>query len=561
MNVPRVSLFALMSSLAPLATAQQQGTIVLQAHVTSASGRFVYLDVGRDAGVAPGQTVRLFVPGAVEIQAMVRAVSATSSRAELPLGIASPPIGSRGEIEIQKPRPASPSQPPSSGGSSSTSVTKRPVPAHPPWKRTLDPRDPNQPLLVPTFGQRPDERPVTWDGRTFLNTQWSSDDGGARNNEFWLMRAGVAGEANNLMGYGERTRFAGEFDDRSANVDGSGDTDSAQARVDQLSTQFGTEKWSPYGAEAGRFFSQHLPEIGLVDGVEGVARYQNGFRAGAGVGSYPLPFPNRDTGADLGVHAFADYVSDEQRTFAAAAGFQKTWHEGAPDRDMMLLRVEHRPGGGVSFFGSAKIDLYTSGDTRKGAGVGLTELLAQARYDVTAYGVGLQASHFEWPDLKRAEYVVLPDSLVRNGKLDRLSLSGWTRVHEDVRLTARVDQWADDDESGTAWELGTDWNGALGDSSSITAQVFQSNGAAQSGPGFRLLARKTIGDVWLNAGYRWYGYDVEGLITGPESYVRQSFEFGAAWMIGDMDLNVQVERWFGDQEDAYAISLYAQWRF
>jgi hypothetical protein len=106
MNAPRCSLFALMAS-APLAVAQQQSTVVLQVHVTSASGRFVYLDLGRDAGIAPGQIVRLFVPGAVEVQATVRSVSATSSRAELPPGVASPPVGSRGEIETPKPKPSS----------------------------------------------------------------------------------------------------------------------------------------------------------------------------------------------------------------------------------------------------------------------------------------------------------------------------------------------------------------------------------------------------------------------------------------------------------------------
>lgn len=555
MNAPRIAWIAAVCASASFAVAQQQGTVVLQAHVTSASGRFVYLDQGRDAGVATGQIVRLFVPGAAEAQATVRAVSATSSRAELPPGIASPPIGTRAEIEVPKPKPTT--QSPSSGATSGS----RPTPAHPPWRRTLDPRDPNQPLLIPTYGQKPDERPVTWDGRTFLNTQWSRDEGGERNNEFWLMRAGVAGEANNLMGYGERTRFSGEFDDRFASVDGDGDTDSSQLRVDQLATQFGTERWAPYGAEFGRFMSQHLPEIGLVDGVEGVARYQNGFRLGAGMGSYPLPFPFRDSGDDLGFHLFADYVSDEQRSFAAAVGYQKTWHLGAPDRDMMLLRVEHRPGGGVSFFGSAKIDLYTSSDDLKGSGIGLTEMLAQARYDAERYGVGLQASHFEWPDLKRAEYVVLPDSLVRDGKLDRVSINSWMRVHEDVRLSGRIDYWMDDEESGTAWELGADWNDAFASGASLTTQVFQTNGGAQSGPGLRLLARKTIGDFWLNAGYRWYGYDIEGLLAGPESYTRQSIEFGAAWTIGDCDINLQFERWLGDLESAYAIALYAQWRF
>ena len=75
------------------------------------------------------------------------------------------------------------------------------------------------------------------------------------------------------------------------------------------------------------------------------------------------------------------------------------------------------------------------------------------------------------------------------------------------------------------------------------------------------LARRQIGEVFVNAGYRWYGYDVEGLLAGPESYTRQSIDVGASWMVGECDLNLQLEHWFGDQENAYAIALYAQWRF
>ncbi|MEQ1634974.1 MAG: hypothetical protein ABL997_21525, partial [Planctomycetota bacterium] len=290
-------------------------------------------------------------------------------------------------------------------------------------------------------------------------------------------------------------------------------------------------------------------------------RYGNGVRVGGGLGAYPVPYPDRQTGEDVGIHAFMDYTSDERRTFAAAAGVQKTWHRGAADRDLLLFRVESRPAEGVTLFGSAKIDWYTSGDDRKSTGFEVTEFFGQARWDGTEKGVAVSLSHFVWPDLLRGEYQNLPDELVRDGKVDRFSPSAWLRVHPDVRLTGRFDFWQDQDASGTAFELGADWNDIADTGTSLTAQVFRTDGGAQSGPGLRLLARRQIGEVYVNAGYRWYGYDVEGLLAGPESYTRQSIDVGASWMVGECDLNLQIEHWFGDEENAYAIALYAQWRF
>lgn len=541
----------------PALVAQQSPqTVVVQVHVTSASGRDIFLDLGRDAGLRQGQTVRLYPPGQAEVRAIVRAVSASSARAELMPGLTAPPVGTRGEVEVPKQPAASQptqTQKPATGGA-------RPVPAHPPWQQPVDPLRPDQPLLVPTFGQKPDERPMTFDGRGFLSTQWSRDDGGDRSNDYMITRAGFAGVVENAGGYGERTRFAGELDDRRVTSPGENDEDT-RPRLDQLSTQFGTEHWSPYGVEVGRFMSQHLPELGLVDGIEGVMRFQDGVRAGAGVGSYPRPFPNRQSGDDVGLHAFVDYTSDERRTFAGAVGVQKTWHRGAPDRDLLILRAEGHPGDGVTLFSSAKVDWYTSGDTRKSSGPEVTEFLAQARWDGSTTGVGATVSHFAWPDLLRQEYQDLPDELVRNGKVDRLSPSGWWRVRPDVRLTGRFDVWNDQDDSGTAYELGCDWSNVLESGTNVTVQWFQSQGGAQSGPGLRLLAQRQVGDVFVTAGYRWYDYEVEGLLAGPENYVRQSIDVGAAWTVGQCDLSLQLEHWFGDLENAYAIGLYAQWRF
>lgn len=537
------------------ATAAAQQTRVVEVHVATVSGRDCYLDQGRAAGLQPGQIVRLFPPGVAELEVTIRSVTATSARAELGAGTSPPPVGTRGEVVVTAaatpaPTPNRPAPAPA-----------RPVPSHPPWQRQLDPNAPDQPLLVATRGQRPDERPMTLDGRLFGSTNWNRDTGGDRSDEYLLSRLGVHAEANNAFGQGERTRFDAELTDRYARLPDVPDSSEVNGRIDTLSTAFGTEHWAPVGVEVGRFLSPHLPEIGLVDGVETVLRFDNGVRFGGGIGAYPQPFPSRAAGDDLGVHAFFDYTSDPQRSLAATLGLQKTWHQGAPDRDLLLLRVEGRPRDDVWLYGTAKIDWYTSGDDRKAAGPEITELFAQARYDGPRIGGGVSLSHFAWPDLLRTEYVNLPDELVRDGKVDRVSLSAWLRPADKLRLSARTDFWQDQDNSGTALELGADWRDVLDTDTDLSVQVFRSDGGFQSGPGLRVLARRQCGDVFVNVGYRWYGYEISGLLTGTESYTRQAFEAGVSWAIGDADLDLQVERWFGSQEDAYAIGLYMQWRF
>jgi hypothetical protein len=545
---------ALVAAATFAAAAAAQELRRLEVHVTSVAGRDVYLDMGRTSGLAPGLLVELYPPGVVVLEVEIRSVSANSARAELPPGSVPPPVGTRGEVAVPKARPA---PPPARSGDAGRPV----VPDHPPWTRTLDPRDPDQPLLVPTYGQRPEERPMLLDGRLFASVDWNRDHGGDRSSDYLLARAGVYANAENALGFGERTRFAGEVDDRRTQLPDQPDSDELHGRIDELSVAFGTAGSSPLGVQVGRFPSLALPEIGLVDGVEAVLRCEGGICVGGGAGAYPLPFPDRASGDDLGVHAFLDYTSDERRSFAATAGVQKTWHLGAPDRDLLLLRVEGRPRDEVSLYASAKVDWYTSGDTRKSAGPAVTEFLGQARWDGSQAGVGLSYSHFEYPDLLRAEYQNLPDELVRDGHVERVSLSGWLRPAPDVHLHGRADSWRDQDDHGTAFEVGADWTDIAHSSTDVSAQLFLTDGGFQAGPGARLAMRHHTGEVDLVAAYRWYGYEVDSLLSGNESYVRQSLEAGASWSKGDFDLDFRLEHWFGTKEDAYAIAFYVQWRF
>ena len=55
----------------------------VEVHVTSVVAGQLYLDAGREAGLEPGDRVRLLPPGAAPVQATVLSVSSSSARARL----------------------------------------------------------------------------------------------------------------------------------------------------------------------------------------------------------------------------------------------------------------------------------------------------------------------------------------------------------------------------------------------------------------------------------------------------------------------------------------------
>jgi len=534
--------------------AQEPGTqeTVVSMLVTSVADGSIYFDHGREAGLRVGDRVTLFVPGGGDVEAVVRSVSRSSARAETDPGVPAPPVGTRAEARVVVPQ----------ARATSRRAAPSNVPAHPPWERQIARRKPDQPLLVPTFGQRPDERPVTVDGRWYTFGQWSRDRRDDGTNDFLLLRSGLRADVTNGMGLGERTRLAGVFSARRVTLDDAPDQSDDTARLDLASVAFGTEQYAPIGAEVGRFLSPHLPEIGLVDGAEVVVRGEGGVRVGGGIGAYPRPFPARNSGDDVGVHAFVDYVNDDERTFAAALGVQKTWHKGAPDRDLVLLRSAWRPSRAFSVLGNAKLDFYSGSDDVKGRGVELTEAMLQARWTAGSGGLGVTASHFEWPQLKRFEYQFLSTELLRDGRVDRVGVSGWWRPQQDWTLRARLSHFADNNRSGTSANASVAVRDVFGGGSSLTVTGFHNDGSYTSGPGAQVSLRERLGDGSMAVSYRWHRYTYDTLVTGPETYVRQSAELRWSWPLGDAtDLDVTGARWFGDGEDAFSLEVYVQWRF
>lgn len=536
--------------------AQADETELVRVTVVSVSGRSVFLDQGRGAGLEPGMLVRLFPPGGAPVEGRVAAASTNSARVDLPAGAPVPPVGTHGELDVPS---ADSTAPPAA----EPEPAAPPAPEHPPWSAELPDLDADTPLLAPATRQAPRDRPRDVSGRLYTNLRNAIDDGGDRDARYTVARAGVWAEVANPFGRGGRLGVAGALDHRAADPTGAPDDRRTDVRLDRLSYAIGGEAYAPYRLEVGRFLSGPLPELGLVDGVEVAAQWEGGLRTGVGGGAYPVPLPDRATGDDVGFHVFADYESPTPGACSAALGYQKTWHEGAADRDQIVAHANAAVGDTWRVYGAVRADVYTSADHLKGAGVGLTELWLQARYTARSsrWGAGASCSHYEWPELRREEFAAVPDELVRDGRVDRLGASAWLRPAKPVRLSARLDGWDDHEDSGAGGELAVDLDQRGTAWPALHAAVFVSDGRYTDGVGARAEARRSIGAATVGLGYEWFRTDVTTSVGGEDTLVRRLVRADVAWGRGPWSASVGLDYDFGDAEHGWALGAYGAYRF
>ena len=525
--------------------------------VTSVSGNSVFLDAGRDLGIEPGATVVLFLPEGGQVEVIVRDVSANNARAELPAGAEIPTIGTRGELYVAPPDPDEYDQ--------ETKGTYGPdsesTPEHPPWVRQEGQRDEDMPLLAPAFATQLKERPMDIHGRLFTDHRFTHDGGGSRSNNFYIGRVGAWLEVTNPFKQGGRLLFSGDLDYRGA--DSSFDSESdVRVRVDRLSYAIGGQEYSPYRVELGRFYSTYLPEIGLVDGAEGTLRFKNGWEIGAALGSFPVAFPERDTGEDFGFYLFANYVSEAAHQLRGTIAYQQTWHQGAPDRNLLLGRISARPLPWLWVFSRARIDIYGPSDDLKSGSAGLTEFFLQTRFTPGPdWGGSLSYIHTTWPQLRRKEFDRLPDRLVSDGHVDRITASSWYRLSKIVRVSGRANYWLDQDNNGYGLQFGTDLKNLWDDSSNLHAAIYYNSAAFTDGIGFRLRARETIDSWRFSLGYEVFHYTSSGSIGANRSFTRHTFTGDVSWTYGSWYYGVNGSYHFGQDENAISLGIIAEYRF
>ncbi len=524
----------------------------LDTTVVTVSGRSVYINAGKRAGVVAGARVVFRLANGDKVESVIVDVSASSARAELEESLTLPAVDDKAEVEIPSPQTQDTQQP-------TEEPPAKPVPEHPPWQLNEGTRDPNTPLLAPAFGTRPEDRPMSIHGRVFATMRGNKDLENDTNSSY--MRLGTWIEAKNPFGKGGRLLFEGDADYR--NTDAGSDGSDTNARIQRLSYAWGTDQHSPYRAEVGRFYSYSLPEIGLVDGAEASLRLENGWSIGAGGGLYPLPDESLTSGDDYGAHVFADYRADGKDSWMQGTiGFQQTWHEGEVDRSLLIGRVNARPTKDLFLFGSVMIDLYGSEDTVKSELADITQLVAQVSYNISKEtGVNGTVTRTTWPELKRNEYVNLPPELVRDGYVDRVSGSWWRKFGKDWRLTARGHAWWDQDREGLGGEVAVDWYSQDTSNSSLYGALYFEDSSYTTGAGVRLQAQRDLGPTRIFVGYDGFSYTTDTLADTDNNFLRHLLRADVSWSSGSWYFDIDMSYTLGDNEHAISLGATAHYRF
>lgn len=401
-----------------------------------------------------------------------------------------PPPGTRGRARIpQSRRPAPPKQAPEG-----TPVPK--VGEHPPWQNEDEGYVEGQPLLSRVDSVRPEKRPWAVSGRV-----WTAFDVivGTQDRTDGFYRGGVDARAENPFGLGGQLHFDGEINHRHALDDNGNDEDVTLSRLDRFSYTYGGTRYRRDRFQGGRFLQRGMPEFGELDGVEWSHRFANGHRVGSSMGWMPEPDKDHTTGRDFQIAGWYEWVANELEELAFAAGYQRTWHGGAPDRDLLVARMHWLPLQGWNASATAFLDLYSAGDDEK-SGIGLTHLNAVVRRQFKNAGIDFAFAHQEFPDIERNEFVFdegltgLPDD-----RLNRLSANGWTRMGRKLRLRGHVAGWVDEDDAGSDGEvaLAVDDPLLLFDDDRIELAVFGNVGQHTKSHG----ARGTYGQTYDAA--RW----------------------------------------------------------
>jgi hypothetical protein len=548
--------------------APAQELVRIEAKVLSVSGTSVYLDRGREAGVLPDDPVLLHPPGALAVDATVRDVARSTSRAELAPGSAGVAAGCRAEIlvpaaRLEKPETV-PTSPPAPSPDPAESAPAPAAPPHPAWTHPPETWNQEHPLLAPAYAasRDPNALPSHFDGRLFwqMNSTWNSGNQDAR---YLFGSLGADLRLENPFGRSGAFVFRGDVLTRSSSFTGVADETETDLAVRRFSYHEGGTEDAPTRWEVGRFLQHEFPELGVVDGVDWSRRTEGGSRFGASIGAMPEPFPSMKTGDDLQASVYYRWAPQKSETVLLGAAYQNTWHEGDQDRNLFLGTFEWNPKRSFTFRSTAWVDYYGGEDTIKSDGFELTELRALAawRFDRRG-GISLNAAHRRIPELLRREFASLTPEQVKDDRLDRAGVGAWTALGEKARLRVQVDGWQDQDDDGLRGEVGITRQDLLWNRGEIGLAVFTVDGSFSSGEGLRLSASKGFDHGYGSLGYEIARYDQKGFLGAQSTLEHQSlygnmdFDLGKGW-----NLSLLGNQQFGDQLDAYTLGFLLQVRF
>ncbi|MEZ5973909.1 MAG: hypothetical protein R3F33_15515 [Planctomycetota bacterium] len=488
------SLWASLGALAaPVLAVQDEAVVELPVRITQVlpDGRFE-IDRGANMWLAGGDRVVLLSRDGRSWTGRIAEVREFDAVVELFETGADLAVGSQGTAYLPKARTTAGQPVPKGRDTAPTG----PV-LHDPWERLDEEWTRSDPLLARIAPVHPADRAVRDGGRLYgiLEPRWSSEEG---RSETWF-RVGGHYWMENPWGRGGRFEVDGEFNRLSYHLPFPEDHRDQNLRVDRLSYALGGTRQDPWRYEVGRFLMYGMPELGLVDGGSVHLRRPNGDLMGVSMGWMPEPDPDQTPGHDFQISAFYRWSLDTFERYTAALAVQKTWHQGAQDRDLIIGRMDYAPLEGWRYHGSAWIDWYGNDELVKDSGVDLTRLrLEGSREWQGERGLSTSYRYEAFPDLLRDEFREPSPITLQEQHLHRLSVSGWKQLSQGLRGTARAGLWLDDGDGGGDLEVGGAWSdtGILG--GTLSAALFVVDGQFTEVYGLRTsLSRSQARTHWM----------------------------------------------------------------
>ncbi len=472
-----------------------------------------------------------------------------------------PPVAQGGKVPIPLPKdPEAPSTAPTQGAKGEEGADGR-------WSRPDDGFTMEMPLLAEVNAVPPSRRAPKLTGRTYFSLDHILDSEDDRGDSFGRLGSSLYGD--NLFGLGGTFHFDGELNARNTDFPDQEDDSDTDFRLDRLSYTLGGNRHDWNRLQFGRFLQSDMSEFGVLDGVAWSTRTDRGDSFGGSLGFLPEPDQDQESFEDLQVAAWYRWVADEREILSLTGGFQKTWHNGSTDRDLVVLKTQYIPVEGWNVFGSAWVDIYGSEDDAKGSGPELTYMLVDARrrFD-NGLILDLDYRHQEYPELRRSEFPVTGLPQIEDAHVDRFggTLSKWTQGGAKERLAKRLyirtGGWVDEDDSGGDAEVGVDLFDLFWDDGRLDLAVFGSEAKFSSMIGARVRYGRSGPKRSWSVQYEIRQNDVTGFENDTDDLyqhrARGSYEFFRA---SGLSASVTGEAQFQDREDQFFLGLFLQRSF
>lgn len=518
-----------------------------------APGR-VLIDRGERDQVQKGDDVLLSPRGGGRIRGVVTKVMDRSAEVALERQNAQPPLGTRGEVAVPRDRlkqtekPTQPGQP----GKQDPGQPGKQDPDKPKWQNKDEGYKPDMPLLAGMRPMRPRERKKQLIGRIYMYGAITQDREDSFESSFGRLGADMV--YTNPLGRGGRLQIDGEFNYRTE-VNEKRGFDFLPRR---LSYAIGGTRFERTRMEFGRFLHHGMPELQVIDGVEFTHRLESQSRVGASIGFLPEPTDDFDTGQDFSFAGYYTWVQGQREELQISHAYQKTFHNGKVDRDLLISKVLYRPLEGWDFNSTLWIDYYYGKDDIKGGGFELTQgIVSTSRHWDTGNAMEFSWRRVRFPEIQRTQFLPILAEQIADNRYDRLSWSGWRQLSDANRFRGEIGVWDDEEDNGSFGELGIENNTWLGENSLNDFTVFATQGRNTTGGGARLRVGKPAGsgrwDAYYEVAYqhfRGHNPDIDDLLQHRFG-AQRSFRFGGGW-----NLNTSAEGRIWDEHLSWTLGIY-----